>query len=213
MKFEYAGPVGSPSTPPHIHDEYGTVHFSSHLTFLPNKSPEEVTREGYWRNGQVEGDVAEKLYDTQRQEGLRRWRRLRCTRSESCDAPNSPPLGFRSEAGGLGWVLARWEVTRTVCKGTMAETVAARVGPGSRLNLLMVAEILRTIARSTRRWVGWPSFSLCTATRQEKGMLRAVFHFRDQRVGNTQESTLLSVNYNSSGQLLLIPRRRRSLLS
>jgi hypothetical protein len=36
----------TPSAPPPTRDESGTFHFSSHPTFLPNKSPEEVIREG-----------------------------------------------------------------------------------------------------------------------------------------------------------------------
>ena len=36
----------TPSASPPTRDEYGTFHFDSHPTFLPNKSPEEVIREG-----------------------------------------------------------------------------------------------------------------------------------------------------------------------
>lgn len=36
----------SPSAPPPTRDENGTFHFDSRPTFLPNKSPEEVIREG-----------------------------------------------------------------------------------------------------------------------------------------------------------------------
>jgi hypothetical protein len=36
----------TPSAPPPTRDEHGTFHFDSHPTFLPNKSPEEVIREG-----------------------------------------------------------------------------------------------------------------------------------------------------------------------
>ena len=36
----------TPSAPPPTRDEYGTCHFNSHPSFLPNKSPEEVIREG-----------------------------------------------------------------------------------------------------------------------------------------------------------------------
>lgn len=36
----------SPSGPAPTRDENGTFHFDSHPTFLPNKSPEEVIREG-----------------------------------------------------------------------------------------------------------------------------------------------------------------------
>jgi hypothetical protein len=36
----------TPSAPSPTRDEHGTFHFDSHPTFLPNKSPEEVIREG-----------------------------------------------------------------------------------------------------------------------------------------------------------------------
>jgi hypothetical protein len=36
----------TPTAPSPIRDEHGTFHFDSHPTFLPNKSPEEVIREG-----------------------------------------------------------------------------------------------------------------------------------------------------------------------
>ena len=36
----------TPCAPPPTRDVYGTFHFDSHPTFLPNKSPEEVIREG-----------------------------------------------------------------------------------------------------------------------------------------------------------------------